>query len=62
MNYFGRVYTSQVHGTQSDVGNREVSHENKAVCGKTLMNSQKLNGESTCNIHVLLNEAVSQGA
>ena len=44
------------HGAQTDVGNREVYHENKAVCGTTLMNSKKLNGESTRNI--LLNEAV----
>ena len=43
-------------GLKTDVGNREVKRENKAVCGKTLMNSQKLNGESTRNI--LLNEDV----
>ena len=37
------------HGGQTDVGNREVKHENKAVhvCGKMLMNSQKLNGPNS---------------
>ena len=34
----------------------EFYRENKAVCGKTFMNSHKLNGESTRN--TLLNEAV----
>ena len=24
-----------IHGAQTDVGNREFLHENKAVCGKT---------------------------
>ena len=47
---------SLLHGAQTDVGNREVLHENKAVCWKMLMNSQKLNGEGTRNI--LLNEVV----
>ena len=46
----------QYHGVQTDVGNWEVYHVNKAVFGKTFMNSHKLNGESTRNI--LLNEAV----
>ena len=45
-----------IQGAQSDVRNREDYHENKAVCGKTLMTSQKLKGESTRNI--LLNKAV----
>ena len=44
------------HGAQTDVGNWEFSHGNKAVCGKTFMNYHKLNGENTRNI--LLNEAV----
>ena len=43
----------RIHGAQTDVGNQD---ENKAGCGKTLMNSQKLNGESTRNTP--LNEAV----
>ena len=47
---------TQRHGTQTDVGNCEFSHKNKAICGKTFMNSHKINGESTRNI--LLNEAV----
>ena len=51
---YGKI--DQNHGDQSDVGNREVLHENKAVCGNTFMNSHRLNGESTRNI--LLNEAV----
>ena len=38
------------HGAQTDMGNWEVQHENKAVCGKTLMNFQNLKGESTRNI------------
>ena len=48
-------HTSNLTGLKhADVGNWD---ENKAViCGKTFMDSQKLNGESTRNI--LLNDAV----
>ena len=41
----------RLHGGQTDVWEiGRFSMKNKTVCGKTLMNSQKLKGESTRNI------------
>ena len=45
------TYNKHINNTRGGGGVKQTwVHANKAVCGKTLMNSQKLNGESTRNI------------